>query len=433
MKTLKRFGLARRILAGWMLQTVLIVLLFSVAMHESTELMEDNLVDDILRDELTILVNEIEAGEDFVLPSSMQFYGNAPQLPAIPDKYAVYPDGYQEIVDSDDSSFLYKITVNGHAYVLVRDQYDFERSEQIFKILIVTCATLIFIFCACFGYWWIRKKIMTPITNLSSEVRQMAKSQRYRPLKGEITDDEIGDLAKTCDNTLRSFHEALAREKLFTADISHELRTPLTVIQTTVELMQLSQLTDKQAKQVERILKSAQSIEEMLTVFLQMARGGAIESGSSTDRVYDIIWNTAKNWEKQAQSKHLNLSIQSQAPCPGHYSPILLGTVVNNLLKNAVLYTQTGQVTARELADGFEIIDTGSGIPKEIQEKIFMPFVRGTEKTPGSGMGLSIAKRICDRLGWKIELLDAEKGTHFKVTLIPGNPVMPMDRRSSNV
>ena len=50
MKTLKRFGLARRILAGWMLQTVLIVLLFSVAMHESTELMEDNLVDDILRD-----------------------------------------------------------------------------------------------------------------------------------------------------------------------------------------------------------------------------------------------------------------------------------------------------------------------------------------------------------------------------------------------
>lgn len=432
MKTMKRFGLAHRILAGWMLQTVLIVLLFTVAMHESTELMEDNLVSDILRDEMGILVNEIEAGEDFVLPNSMQLYGNAPQLPPVPDRYAAYPDGYQEIVQSDDSSFLYKMTINGHAYVLVRDQYDFERSEQIFKILIVTCATLIFIFCVCFGYWWIRKKIMTPITNLSSEVRQMAESQQYRPLKGEITDDEIGELAKTCDNTLRSFHEALYREKLFTADISHELRTPLTVIQTTAELMQLYPLTDKQAAQVERILKSSQSIEELLAVFLQLARGGALESSALTDRVYDIIKETAKNWEKQAQAKQLNLSIQSAAVCPGHFSPVLLGAVVNNLLKNAVLYTQTGEVIVRELSDGFEIIDTGSGIPKEIRDRVFLPFVRGTKKVPGTGMGLSIAKRICDRLGWEMQLLDSEKGTHFKVTLIGGKPVVPMDRRGSN-
>ena len=121
MKTLKRFGLAQRILLGWIAQTILIIVLFSLAMHESTEFMEENLVKDILKDELSILVNEIEAGEDIVLPSSMQFYGNAPQLDPVPDKYALVPDGYQEIVGSTDSSFLYKITVNGHPYVLIRD------------------------------------------------------------------------------------------------------------------------------------------------------------------------------------------------------------------------------------------------------------------------------------------------------------------------
>ena len=72
MKILKRFGLAQRILLGWMAQTILIIGLFSVAMHESTELMEDNLVSDILKDELSILVSEIEAGEDIALPSSMK-------------------------------------------------------------------------------------------------------------------------------------------------------------------------------------------------------------------------------------------------------------------------------------------------------------------------------------------------------------------------
>ena len=430
MKNLKRFGLARRILVGWMLQTVLIVTLFSVAMHESTEFMEDNLLSDILKDEMSILVSEIEAGEDFVLPNSMQLYGNAPQLPAIPDKYAAYPDGYQEIVQADDSSFLYKMTSNGHSYILVRDQYDFERSEQIFKILIVGCSTLIFIFCLCFGYWWIQKKIMTPITALSSAVRKMAESQKYTPLSGEITEDEIGELAKTCDHALKSFHEALSREKLFTADISHELRTPLTVIQTSAELMQLYPLSDKQSEQVERILKSSKAIEDLLSVFLQLARGAAFEKNGSTDRVYDIISEIAKNWENQANAKHIELSVQSLSTCPGHYSPILLGTVVNNLLKNSVLYTQKGEVIVRELEDGFEIIDTGSGIPEAMRERIFQPFTRATQRTPGSGMGLSIAKRICDRFGWKLELLDSEKGAHFKVTLITDRPILPMDRRA---
>ena len=65
-----------------------------------------------------------------------------------------------------------------------------------------------------------------------------------------------------------------------------------------------------------------------------------------------------------------------------------------------------------------------------MRERIFQPFTRATQRTPGSGMGLSIAKRICDRFGWKLELLDSEKGAHFKVTLITDRPILPMDRRA---
>lgn len=53
---------------------------------------------------------------------------------------------------------------------------------------------------------------MAPIESLSNEVRQMADSQQYKSLAGEITDDEIGELAKTCDQALKRFHEALSRE-----------------------------------------------------------------------------------------------------------------------------------------------------------------------------------------------------------------------------
>lgn len=429
MKTLRRFGLAQRILLGWIAQTILIIGLFSLAMHESTEFMEENLVRDILKDELTILVNEIEAGEDIVLPSSMQFYGNAPQLDPVPDRYAGFPDGYQEIVGSLDSSFLYKITVNGHSYVLIRDQYDFERSEQFYKILICTCATLIFIFCLGFGYWWIKKKIMAPIESLSNEVRQMADSQQYKSLAGEITDDEIGELAKTCDRALKRFHEALSREKLFTSDISHELRTPLTIIQTTAELMQLYPLTEKQNDQVNKILKAAQSIEELLTIFLQLAQSEEFEKIAHTDRLFDVLEETCQYWRKTAHAKNIELNLQSTAACPGYFSPVLLGTVVNNLVKNAVLYTDKGEVIVRELDNGFEVIDTGIGIPQEMKERIFMPKVRATNKAPGTGMGLSIAKRICDRCGWKLDLIESKQGTHFRVTLTSQTPILHIDQR----
>lgn len=109
---------------------------------------------------------------------------------------------------------------------------------------------------------------------------------------------------------------------------------------------------------------------------------------------------------------------------------MLLGAVVNNLIKNAVLYTDKGEVIVRELENGFEVIDTGTGIAQELKERIFMPKVRGTDKAPGSGMGLSIAKRICDRCGWKLDLVESKQGTHFKVVLVTQSPVLHIDQRN---
>ena len=96
---------------------------------------------------------------------------------------------------------------------------------------------------------------------------------------------------------------------------------------------------------------------------------------------------------------------------------MLLGTVANNLIKNAVTYTDHGSVTVRELSDGFEVIDTGPGLGDKLREKLFTPFSRGASEKPGSGLGLSIAKRICNQCGWQVDLIESELGTHFKVRL----------------
>lgn len=94
-----------------------------------------------------------------------------------------------------------------------------------------------------------------------------------------------------------------------------------------------------------------------------------------------------------------------------------------------MFYTDKGEVTIRELENGFEVIDTGIGIPQEMKERIFMPKVRGTDKAPGSGMGLSIAKRICERSGWRLDLIESKQGSHFRVSLIPETPILHIDQR----
>ena len=104
---LKHFGLAHRLLIGWLCQTLLIVVLFSFAMHESTEFMERNLISNILEEETLVLIEEIQSGEKIQIPSSISFYGDREGLTRIPVRFQQLPDGYNEIVQPGESYLLF--------------------------------------------------------------------------------------------------------------------------------------------------------------------------------------------------------------------------------------------------------------------------------------------------------------------------------------
>lgn len=426
----KPWGLGKKLLTGWMLQTLAIISLFSVAMHKSTEWMEKSLVSDMLHDELTLLIQDFESGEDILLPPSIHLYGQSLGLPSIPPALQSIPEGFKEIVTKDDSYFVYKLTTGDLTYVLVRDQYDFEQSEQLLKAFIIGSSFLILLFSLGLGVWWTQKRIMTPIKTLSSEVKKVASATKYEPLKGEISNDEIGELAQTCDRALERFHSAIERERLFTADISHELRTPLTVIQTSAELLQLADSQSAKLRYIQQIEQACSRMDELITVFLQLARDESFSHTTHHDLAGEVMQEIIEIWEPVAKNKNIQIICNIHEPCHGHYSPILLGSVLNNLIKNAVNYTTHGHIRITELADGFEISDTGPGIATKDRELVFSPFTRATELACGNGMGLSIASRICKRCGWSLELLDCPTGTKFMLTLVSKQKQKPADLNS---
>lgn len=421
----KSFGLAQRIFLGFGLQLLLIVGIYTVAMTQATEFMENNLVSDMLREELEMSVQELDAHEELQLPPSMRIYSDDPRLEPIPEQFNHVPEGFTEFVN-DESSFVYRIQSGQYSYILFRDQYDFERSEQIYNFVIFICSMIVLALGSFFAWWWVRRRVIKPVQDLSNQVRAIAATRTYQPLQTNFADDEVGELARICDKALRRFHEALIRERLFTADVSHELRTPLTIIQTSAELLEMDR-SGKRPDLIAKILQGCRSLKDLLNIFVNLARNTAFEAQES-DSVHDTLDSVIEYYKPTAEEKKLKLTFKVSAVCPGFYSPVIISTIAGNLIKNALLYTKEGEVTVTETETGFEVSDTGEGIDSSLKDKIFMPHTRGTSDEPGSGMGLSIAKRLCDRFGWKVELLESGVGSHFKVTLSNSKPIQRVDQ-----
>lgn len=424
----KSFGLARRIFLGFALQLLLIVGIYAIAMTQSTEFMENNLVSDMLREELEMSVQELDANEELQLPPSMKIFSDDPRLPTIPDHFLNVPDGFTEFF-GEESSFVYRLQSGPYSYILLRDQYDFERSEKIYDLVIFICSLIVLAIGSFFAWWWVKRRVIKPVHDLSKQVRTIAATRTYQPLQMDFANDEVGELAQICDNALRRFHEALIRERLFTADVSHELRTPLTIIQTSAELLEMDKAGGRRQELIERILAGCQSLKDLLNIFVNLARNTAFETQES-DSVRDSLASVIEYYKPLARNKNLALNFKSEGTCSGFYSPVILGAIAGNLVKNAILYTEEGEVCVTETLSGFEVKDTGSGINPSLRDRIFEPHTRATRMHEGSGMGLSIAKRLCDRFGWAIELLDSEKGTHFKVTLLSDKTIQRLDRGS---
>jgi signal transduction histidine kinase len=127
--------------------------------------------------------------------------------------------------------------------------------------------------------------------------------------------------------------------------------------------------------------------------------------------------------EELARSRILlenrNIDIHQSADCilVIDASEKVLSVLIGNLLRNAINYTEAGQIRIHAGHGLLSIEDSGIGIPRQQVERIFQPFFRGSSaRRSGHGVGLAIVKRLCDRFGWSIHIDSTEQvGTRVVV------------------
>lgn len=411
----------RRILIAFVLMTALVSGVFSFSIISVVHFIEEQLVSETLNRELNkILYEDLKQGRPPRLDSSTHFFAsNLPEY-AIPTQYSNLEEGFTEVVSEDDALYVYVKKINGDTYLLVQEQDEFEARERALFNVVLAGFLL-----AVIGSWGLglitARRVMTPISRLAHQVRHRDHLHPLAPpLAPEYSNDEIGQLAAAFDSTIGQIRQSLERERLFTSDVSHELRTPLMVIASSCELLAESALQPREREQIQRIARACEEMRDLVQTFLQLARDKTNATAFIATTSLKTVANTqASRWEALVREKGLDFQLLEEGQDNGLYNPIFLSTVMANLLRNALHYTERGGIRLILENNGFRVEDSGSGIPEEQHAQIFEPFVRGPQaRGEGLGLGLSLVKRICTKQGWDISVNNLDGGgACFRVSL----------------
>ena len=282
-------------------------------------------------------------------------------------------------------------------------------------------------------------------------------------------DDEVGVLARAIAAREEALHRFMQRESNFTGDVSHELRTPLTVMQGGLEILevQLQHLpqTDNLAPVVQRLLRTTNRMSNTVHTLLMLARRPEEIEFNNLD-CSTLLWSIvaemagdgvlclthtadtgpAETAEPAPANAPANVAVgpvaqvlppaRTRSTGPQQRKPVflqasiasgimacgqkeLVGIVFNNLLDNACQYTENGRASVSLCAGELLVRNSGS-IPSDID--VFARGVRCTQKSgTGAGLGLSLALRACERLGWQLDLVSGQAGNEavFRVKFTP--------------
>ena len=273
-------------------------------------------------------------------------------------------------------------------------------------------------------------RAMRPISSLTATAREISDTgDPSRHMPAPKADDEVGELAGTLEEMLRSLdaarserETAMRKQREFVADASHELRTPLTSIVANLELLQASLEDpgdDEERAVVDSALRSSNRMSRLVADLLLLARADAGRPGARTAcDLAEIAGNAAAEVAPTVGERELR--IENDRPLRVEGNPDELHRMVVNLLDNAVRHTPPGsRIDLRLHAAGryavVEVGDDGPGIPAALREEVFDRFVRGdgpadTVRASGSGLGLAIVRAVADSHGGSATVTESESG-----------------------
>ena len=339
------------------------------------------------------------------------------------DWKAGYSNG---LVDSQPYRF-YMEEENGMKVIVGENLESFEKNIRGLALILLAVFGAMFVLSFSLSALF-AKRALAPLRLLHDKVRGIHPNNLPNASLASAykSGDEIGQLAFTFDEFLSNLGQAFEREKQFTQDASHELRTPLTVMKSSLELLALKpeKLSKEQREKLSTMERSVGQMETLVNDLLFLSRGMGRPQEKKDLKVALFLKQFMEPFHLLAKQKGLKFRLEVIQDFELKTSPMALEKTVGNLIKNAIHFTDKGEVTVTVDRPTIRVSDTGIGIAEKDLPNIFKRFYQADfsrgEKVKGFGLGLAICRGICEREGWKITVESKlGKGSVFTLKTAP--------------
>lgn len=258
--------------------------------------------------------------------------------------------------------------------------------------------------------WFSLRQGLAPLGRVAEAVQKRAPGQ-LAPLASTGWPLEVMPLVEALNGLLGRLAGALDAQRAFVADAAHELRSPLTALGLQAQLAERATSDADRTRALADLRGGLARATRMVEQLLALAReepGVAARPFASVD-LAAVARDAVAAFTPLAAAKSIDLGLERADDLRLEGDADALGTLVANLVDNAIRYTPAGgridvlvEATPRPR---LSVRDDGPGVPAHERERVFERFARGADAdAPGSGLGLAIVRRIADRHGATVEL-----------------------------
>ena len=427
-RLLRRFTLTQRVVAAVTGMVAVFVGLQSVLAFVAMHVQEDELTDELLRSEVQQIVQQ--TGRPGLTP-----VGAVPASPRVTAYLTRAGQGVEAVPAElrDLSTGLHLVRAQGrelHVDVLdtddgrlrvVLDASAAEARVDRFGTLLLG----IWAVCLVLTAWMARAVAGIAVAPIVEATRSIARwSPEELPRTGDVL-DESATLVETFNRFRDKVDETLAREREFAANLDHEIRTPLTTIRTDAELIPLDgPLAAEQRRRLDRITASVDEIIGTTESTLSSSSGRGAPAEPTDLR--ECVHTACDTMADRAAAKGLRVVVDVAYGATLQLDRQALLTVCRNLVRNAVEHAAPATLVISGGQGGIVFRDDGPGIPAASLGHVFERYQRG-HRTDGDdagprsrrGLGLAIARRVCDIRGWRLGVTSSQdgpdRGTAFRI------------------